>query len=174
MSYAIASHNIDFVTFLMNEYNLKIDITDCIYYKNLQAFLVYLDKLNDVNKCVVESVHFNILSLCEFFITHGGDVNGKDAEGSIALHISAKDNKIDFVNMLLSHGANVNAKNNYGSSALHYAVYSNSLEIIEALISHGAEVNIQNDYVQTPFVFATNEEIKNYLKSHGAKENKQN
>ncbi|EAX88509.1 ankyrin repeat protein, putative [Trichomonas vaginalis G3] len=73
--------------------------------------------------------------------------------------------------MLLSHGADVNAKNNYGSTALHFAVYSNSLEIIETLISHGAKVNIQNDYGQTPFGYTTNEEIRKYLKSHGAKEN---
>ena len=168
MTWAIASHNIDFVTFLMNEYNLKIDIADCIRYNNLQAFLVYLDKLNDVNKCVAESVRFNIPSLCEFFITHGSDVNGKDDDGSTALHISAKENKINFVNMLLSHGADVNVRNNYGTTALHYAIYSSNLEIIEALISHGAYVNVKNDYGQSPIDYATTEEIKDYLKFHGA------
>ena len=152
----------------MNEYNLKIDITDCIRYNNLQAFLVYLDKLNDVNKCVAESVRFNIPSLCEFFIIHGADVNGKDDDGSTALHISAKENKINFVNMLLSHGADVNVRNNYGTTALHYAIYSSNLEIIEALISHGAYVNVKNDYGQSPIDYATTEEIKDYLKFHGA------
>ncbi|EAX97229.1 hypothetical protein TVAG_196730 [Trichomonas vaginalis G3] len=43
MKYAIISHNIDFVTFLMNEHNIKINLELCSQYNNLQSFLVYLD-----------------------------------------------------------------------------------------------------------------------------------
>ncbi|EAX92101.1 hypothetical protein TVAG_226010, partial [Trichomonas vaginalis G3] len=39
MKYAIISHNIDFVTFLVNEYNIEIDLYDCINHKNLESFL---------------------------------------------------------------------------------------------------------------------------------------
>ncbi|EAY10426.1 hypothetical protein TVAG_271170 [Trichomonas vaginalis G3] len=35
MKYAIASHNIDFVTFLMNEHQLGIKIDSCCHYNNL-------------------------------------------------------------------------------------------------------------------------------------------
>ncbi|EAY07046.1 hypothetical protein TVAG_311710 [Trichomonas vaginalis G3] len=47
MMFAIISHNIDFVTFLMNEYNIEIDLFNCEIYKNLEAFLVYLDQTKD-------------------------------------------------------------------------------------------------------------------------------
>ena len=171
MSYAIATHNIDFVTFLMNEYNLIIEIADCMIYNNLQAFLVYLDKLNDINKCVAESVHFNIMSLCEFFILHGADINGKGEEGSSAFIIAAKENKLNFVNLLISHGADVNFKNGYGTTALHYAIQNNNINMVETLISHGADVNAKNSYGQTPFEYSNDEIIMNFLKSHGAKSN---
>ncbi|EAY18652.1 hypothetical protein TVAG_062570 [Trichomonas vaginalis G3] len=36
MKYAIISHNIDFVTFLMNEYNIEIDLFYCGLYNNLE------------------------------------------------------------------------------------------------------------------------------------------
>ncbi|EAY19805.1 hypothetical protein TVAG_178490 [Trichomonas vaginalis G3] len=49
MENAIISHNIDFVTFLINEYNIKIEFEDCTKYKNLESFLVYFDQTNDIN-----------------------------------------------------------------------------------------------------------------------------
>ncbi|EAY14911.1 hypothetical protein TVAG_380210 [Trichomonas vaginalis G3] len=48
MEYAIISHNIDFVTFLMNEYNIEIELYYCRKYNNLESFLVYFDQTNDV------------------------------------------------------------------------------------------------------------------------------
>ncbi|EAY04746.1 hypothetical protein TVAG_288880 [Trichomonas vaginalis G3] len=43
MKYAIISHNIDFVTFLMYEYNIEINLKFCEDYKILESFLVYFD-----------------------------------------------------------------------------------------------------------------------------------
>ncbi|EAX88415.1 hypothetical protein TVAG_231610 [Trichomonas vaginalis G3] len=60
MKYAIISHNIDFVTFLMNEYNIKIDLYESAFYNNLDSFLVYFDQTNNVDKCFRYSVIFNI------------------------------------------------------------------------------------------------------------------
>ncbi|EAY05189.1 hypothetical protein TVAG_058460 [Trichomonas vaginalis G3] len=48
MKYAIISHNIDFVCFLMNEYGLEIDLNYCCKFNNLQALLIYLDQTNDI------------------------------------------------------------------------------------------------------------------------------
>ncbi|EAY02297.1 hypothetical protein TVAG_275710 [Trichomonas vaginalis G3] len=47
MEYAIISHNIDFVTFLMNEHNFEIDLYSCGIHKNLESFLVYFDQTKD-------------------------------------------------------------------------------------------------------------------------------
>ena len=67
MEYAIISHNIDFVTFLMNEYNLKIDLGACGFYNNLESFLVYFDHINNFNECFIHSTMFNIPSFSEYF-----------------------------------------------------------------------------------------------------------
>ncbi|EAY14646.1 hypothetical protein TVAG_460630 [Trichomonas vaginalis G3] len=55
MIYAIISHNIDFVTFLMNEHNLDIEDISCGKFKNLEALLVYYDQTDDVDTCFVFS-----------------------------------------------------------------------------------------------------------------------
>ncbi|EAY00071.1 hypothetical protein TVAG_196310 [Trichomonas vaginalis G3] len=77
MRYAIISHNIDFVTFLMNEYNIEIEIFYCGIYNNLESFLVYFDQTNDIKGVFVYSVMLNIPSLCEYFLSHGADINEK-------------------------------------------------------------------------------------------------
>ncbi|EAY13372.1 hypothetical protein TVAG_424030 [Trichomonas vaginalis G3] len=77
MRYAIISHNIDFVTFLMNEYNIEIDLGYCGFYNNVESFLVHFDQTNDINKCFVYSWIFNIPSILEYFLLHGANINVK-------------------------------------------------------------------------------------------------
>ncbi|EAY00007.1 hypothetical protein TVAG_029110 [Trichomonas vaginalis G3] len=89
MRYAIISHNIDFVTFLMNEYNLKIDLKDCGWFNNLESFLVYFDQTNDINQCFIYSSIFGIPSLFDYFLSHGANINEKDEFGKTAFHIAA-------------------------------------------------------------------------------------
>ena len=38
MKYAIMSHNIDFVTYLINVHYVKIDVRDCVNFNNLHVF----------------------------------------------------------------------------------------------------------------------------------------
>ncbi|KAI5517490.1 protein ubiquitination, partial [Trichomonas vaginalis G3] len=92
MIHAIISHNIDFVTFLMNEYDLEIDLEICGLHKNLESFLVYFDQTNDINKCFVYSPIFDIPSLIEYFISFGANINEKDKDGKTTLHIAAWNN----------------------------------------------------------------------------------
>ncbi|EAX89945.1 hypothetical protein TVAG_455910 [Trichomonas vaginalis G3] len=88
MKYAIISHNIDFVTFLMNEYNIEIDLEYCQWYKNLGSFLVYYDQTNNINRSFVESIVFNIPSLCKYFLSNGANINEQDGIYRTALHIA--------------------------------------------------------------------------------------
>ncbi|EAY10925.1 hypothetical protein TVAG_260100 [Trichomonas vaginalis G3] len=90
MEYAIISHNIDFVTFLMNVYNIEIDLFYCGWFNNLESFLVYFDQTNDINKCFVDSAMFDTPSLLEYFLSHGANINEKDNNGRTALHIAVK------------------------------------------------------------------------------------
>ncbi|EAY09665.1 hypothetical protein TVAG_060410 [Trichomonas vaginalis G3] len=60
MEYAIISHNIDFVTFLMNEYIIGIDPFACKKYNNLDSFLVFCDQTNLLTNCLIFHTYANI------------------------------------------------------------------------------------------------------------------
>ncbi|EAY19461.1 hypothetical protein TVAG_135920 [Trichomonas vaginalis G3] len=144
MIYAIISHNIDFVTFLMNEHKLEINLYDCAHHNNLEALFVYFDKTNDINKCFIISPMLNIPSLCEYFLSHGANINEKNENGQTALDIAAETSSKEIVELLISHGANINEKNDFGETTLHTAVKDSRKEIAEILISHGANINEKN------------------------------
>ncbi|EAY12308.1 ankyrin repeat protein, putative [Trichomonas vaginalis G3] len=177
MEYAIISHNIDFITFLMNEYNIDIDLDSCGINKNLESFLVYFDQTKDINKCFVHSPIFNIRSLFEYFFSHGGNVNEKNQNGKTALHDAAYRNSKETAELLISHGANVNEKNQNGETAHHDAAYKNSKETAEVLISHGANVNEKNQNGKTALhdaAYRNSKETAELLISHGANVNEKN
>ncbi|EAY05423.1 hypothetical protein TVAG_197240 [Trichomonas vaginalis G3] len=157
MTYAIVSHNIDFVTFLMNEYDIEINLGVCADYNNLESFLVYFDQTNDIwhiNKCFIFSLMFGISSLCEYFLSLGANVNIKFTKeniglnslgrfykfGQTALHIATAYNSKEIVELLISYGANIDEKDNGGQTTLHIAVGYNCKEIAELLILHGANI----------------------------------
>ncbi|EAY18309.1 ankyrin repeat protein, putative [Trichomonas vaginalis G3] len=174
MKYAIASHNIDFVCYLMNEHNIDIDLKYCCKFNNLQAFLVYLDQTNNINDCFIYSPMFNMPSLCEYLISHGADVNTTNPKNQTTLHLAAKHSNKRVVEFLISHGANINAKDSNGRIALHSAITypTFNLEIIEFLVLHGAEINAkENKYGYTPLHKSTSEtmtDIAVFLIEHGA------
>ncbi|EAY07455.1 hypothetical protein TVAG_499410 [Trichomonas vaginalis G3] len=136
MEYAIISHNIDFVTFLTNEHNIKIDIELCSKYSNLQSFLVYLDQTNDINTCFVYSPNFHISLLLEYFISNGADINAENKYGLTPLHQAAMNNNKETTEILISNGADINAKDKYGLTPLNIASINNNKEIVEILNSN--------------------------------------
>ncbi|EAY23040.1 hypothetical protein TVAG_182760 [Trichomonas vaginalis G3] len=171
MKYAIISHKIDFVTFLMYEYNIEIDLLFCGIHKNLDAFLVYFDQTNDVNKCFVYSPMFSIPSLCEYFFSLGANINARNQSEKTSLHIAASYNNTEIIEFLLSHGANIDAFNYDGKTALQIAAFRANKESIELLISHGANINSKSGYGGTALLdaaFYDCKEIIELLLSHGA------
>ena len=92
MEYAIISHNIDYVTFLMNEHKIKINLNNCGKHKNLESFLVCFDQTDDGDKCFIYSAYFGIASLCEYFLSLGADIDEKDinffSKSSLEMYIN--------------------------------------------------------------------------------------
>ncbi|EAY10973.1 ankyrin repeat protein, putative [Trichomonas vaginalis G3] len=173
MRYAIISHNIDFVTFLMNEYNIEINLEYCRIDNNLESLLVYFDQTDDVNKCFLYSAWLDIPSLLEYFLSHGANINEKDENGRTALHIAAIYNSKETAELLISHGANINEKDENGRTALHIAAIYNSKETAELLISHGANINEKDENGRTALHIAAiynSKETAELLISHGAKD----
>ncbi|KAI5528680.1 spectrin binding, partial [Trichomonas vaginalis G3] len=171
MEYAIISHNIDFVTFLMNEHNINIDLELCYKYNNLQSFLVYLDQTNDINTCFVYSSNFHLSSLLEYFISNGADINSNDEYGCTSLHYAARENSKETAEILISNGADVDAEDKDGCTPLHLAASNNWKETAEILISNGADVDAKDKDGCTPLHLAASnnwKETAEILISNGA------
>ncbi|EAY15113.1 hypothetical protein TVAG_392300 [Trichomonas vaginalis G3] len=172
MEYAIISHNIDFVTFLMNEYNLEIEIGTCGFYNNLESFLVYFDQTNEVNEFFIYSAMFDNPSLCEYFLSLGANVN-EYIYGETALEIATRNNSKETVEFLINHGATINSPGYHNT--LRVAALRNSKETAELLISYGAIIDAEDQNLNTPLLNAAdlnNSEIVELLTSHGANVNK--
>ncbi|EAX87737.1 ankyrin repeat protein, putative [Trichomonas vaginalis G3] len=174
MRYAIISHNIDFITFLMNEFQLRIDIDACKSFQNLPAKFIYFIKNNNINKffkSFIKSFDIQIPELYEYLITHGADVNAEDSYGNPALIIAIKSGNADIVKVLLSHGADVNSKDYHWDSALIIAIKSGNADIVKVLLSHGADVNSKDYHWDSALIIAIksgNADIVKVLLSHGA------
>ncbi|EAX95716.1 ankyrin repeat protein, putative [Trichomonas vaginalis G3] len=173
---AIMSHNIDFVTYLRNEFEIEIRISICAYYKNLRAFLVYLDQTNDINTCFIYSPLFQIQSLCEYLLSQGVDFRSKD-EARSALLNALGSNRLELVNLLISLGIDINAKNTFGETPFLFAVGHSSIDIIKLLIAHGVDINAKNEFDFYPIHAAVRRqstEIVELLILHGANINVKN
>lgn len=74
------------------------------------------------------------------------DVNEKDEEGNVPLHLAVKNKEYgpEMVKELISVGADVNIANNRGITPLHLAARDGHFETVEILILAGADVNKRN------------------------------
>ncbi|EAY22028.1 ankyrin repeat protein, putative [Trichomonas vaginalis G3] len=142
MRYAIISHNIDFVSFLMNEHNIEIDLDDCLTFKNLHALFVNFDQKDDINTFFLYSSTFNIPSLCEYLLLQGADVNTRNDEGLTALHFAARENCPETTQFLILHNADINVTAKLMQlTALDIAVMYNYVRAVEVLLLNGANAN---------------------------------
>ena len=69
------------------------------------------------------------------------DVNGREPDGTTALHWAARVNDLQTAELLIRAGANVKAANRYGVTALHLACINGNASFIEALLKAGADPN---------------------------------
>ena len=147
MHLAIASHNIDFVTYMMNELDIEFNSLSLIEsgkLHNLHAFLVYYDQTKDIDECMAASSLFDIPSLCEYFISKGADINAR-CYSFTALHLAAKKDCSKAANFLISKGANMELKYYDRNTALDLAAQNNSVETLRILLLHGANMNSKAD-----------------------------
>ena len=72
--------------------------------------------------------------------------------------------------LLLEKRADIDVKNDDGQTPLIVAVTKGELEIVRLLIKKGANVNAVDDDGKTALRYASGSEMRNILKSSGAKE----
>ncbi|EAX97995.1 hypothetical protein TVAG_114470 [Trichomonas vaginalis G3] len=158
MECAIVSHNIDFITFLMNEFRLKISLDWCYKYKNLTALYVYLEN-NAVHNRNAEEILHQIawnqeIKFLNLLIMFKVNLNLVDHLGMTPLHYAAENDCMSIITTLFSHGAFVNIPNNNGEMALHYAAENDLNDCVDFLTTCGAYINVSDNNGKTPLFYA--------------------
>ncbi|EAX99948.1 ankyrin repeat protein, putative [Trichomonas vaginalis G3] len=92
---------------------------------------------------------FNIQSLCEYFLSHGANINEKDENGETALHFAALFSNKEMAEFLISHGANINEKDDKGKTALHLAEYYSRKER-QNFLFHMAQISMKKMTKEKP------------------------
>ncbi|XP_017884072.1 uncharacterized protein LOC108627375 [Ceratina calcarata] len=104
------------------------------------------------------------------------DVNGRDTDGSTAIHSCVLRHPINYeiLKLLIVNGANINARNNYRRTALHEAVRAKDVNVVKLLLDYNADVNCEDVDGTTPLYTSTVSgavEICKLLVEKGAKVN---
>ncbi|EAX91116.1 hypothetical protein TVAG_030150 [Trichomonas vaginalis G3] len=171
MKYAIISHEIEKVIFLMNDYETKIKLDDCVEYNNLLAFLAYFDQNKSIDDCFAVSPSFGLKSICKYLLDHGADINAKDSHMKTALHYAAEYNNAVIAELLISRGADIESTDSRANTSLIWASQYNSKEVVEILLSHGATITKSTALQSSPLITAASynsKETAEVLISHGA------
>ncbi len=118
------------------------------------------------------------LEAVKYLISQGADINSKEYNGTTALMLASSNQKLDIIKYLIAQGANVNAKDNDGRSALMWnfiqipeddGIGEGDINIIKYLVENGARVNDKDNEGRSALSLATDEKIKSFLRSKGAR-----
>tara|TARA_R110002073_G_scaffold336208_1_gene530964 strand:- start:106331 stop:107812 length:1482 start_codon:yes stop_codon:yes gene_type:complete len=119
--------------------------------QNGLAVFTYLESLgmnpNVVSKDGITPLHAiasgsNDLSLFDYFLKKGADVNQTDSNGNTVFMNAASRNNLEVLSLLAITVQDINAVNKKGISPLALAVQNNSAEIVQFLISKKANVGV--------------------------------
>jgi ankyrin repeat protein len=88
------------------------------------------------------------------FLDRGLDVNGRDTDGTPALHWAVRVDDRDLVDMLLAAGADVNSANRYGQAPIHVAVEYRHVGLLGRLFDAGADIETANASGEPPLLIA--------------------
>lgn len=91
------------------------------------------------------------LHLLDIIIRQGADVNAKNEDGVIPLHLAAYQGHLDVVQALSDLGADINAVDRYCQTPLHMAVRGGHLDVTGHLLKLGADVFTSHADGASPF-----------------------
>ncbi|KAF4517989.1 hypothetical protein B566_EDAN008824 [Ephemera danica] len=99
----------------------------------------------------------------ELLIKYNCSMNDQDMNGNTALHVAAKENRVQIINQILlkCHPSFVNQKNSAGNTAMYFACLHGANDAVELLIKHDSSVNERDRYGDTLLHLATE---KNHVK----------
>jgi ankyrin repeat protein len=97
-----------------------------------------------------------------------------DKIGCSPLHLAAREDRSDVVELLLANKAAIDARSNKGWTPLHYAAANDHIAVVKLLLAAGADVNaVAGGLRETPLRMAVEYEHKGvaqWLRQHGGHE----
>ncbi|MGV6989421.1 ankyrin repeat domain-containing protein [Testudinibacter sp. P80/BLE/0925] len=101
------------------------------------------EKWNWLHRCNLLSAA--PLSVVQFYIDHGVDVNAQDMYGMTPLHYAMRSKNVDGAIALLKAGANPNIPNKDNLIPLRMSIrYPNRLDLLELMLKNGGNVHYFN------------------------------
>ena len=85
------------------------------------------------------------ISVIDFFLNEGADVDQKDADGNTPFLNACSRNSIEIVKRMAQHSKNLNNTNEKGQSALMLAVANNTPEVVGFLIDQGLNIDLLDE-----------------------------
>jgi ankyrin repeat protein len=120
---------------------------------------------------LMHAAYDKLFETAKLLIQNGANVNAKDYEGKTILHWAAwKYENGEVLKLLVESGADINAKEpKWGETPAVGCAVFNRWENIKTLIDHGADPNIKTNNGLTLLDAVSDEELRKYLISKGAK-----
>ncbi|MCX6835959.1 MAG: ankyrin repeat domain-containing protein, partial [candidate division Zixibacteria bacterium] len=111
------------------------------------------------------------LEVVNLLINRGGNLQYRNSEGEVALHIAAAKGNIPIAEMLLSRGFDINVTDNGGRNPICQAIWGQP-DMVRWLIDQGAQVDAMTDSTSGPLQLAAAQgdtSIVRALVTHGAR-----
>ena len=135
-----------------------------------------------------DAVKKNDILAVRCFLMRFADVNAKDEDGRMPLHVAASRGHTEIAELLIARGADINAAYELPTAALqgsssmglmflpcgtplHMAAEQGHTEIAGLLIAKGADVNATDKWGKTPLAIAVeigHKDVVDLLRKHGA------
>ncbi len=115
------------------------------------------------------------LDTVKWLVERGADLQAKDKYGCTVLHYAARNGQLDTVKWLVEEkGGDVNARSAgwmdvyNGWTVLLWAASNGHLDTVKYLVEKGADVNAKTDNGNTALFLIKHNEVKQWLRQHGA------
>lgn len=128
----------------------------------------------DTDKRLIDAVKTGNRETVRSLLKEKASVNGRDADGTTALHWAARANDMETAQLLIRAGADVKAADRYRITPISLAAEVGDAAMIEALVKAGADVNVAQPNGETVLMTAARTGKPDALKallSHGANVN---
>ena len=98
----------------------------------------------------------HIVSVIDFLVEHGFDINQRGINDAPMLLDACKDDLLDVVQRLIELNVDVNIQDNHGSTALNIASEYNRIDIVNAILEYDDKsINVIDNDGDTPLICAS-------------------